>query len=81
MQENVNKTKIHPDTSGTMFNEKFLYKNITASDFCTAALSISAIDRKVIFPKQQSLIGKVDINLSLLDTIYSESIEWYYLVK
>ena len=45
------------------------------------ALEVSVIDKKVIFPKQHALVGKVVIDLNPVLTSKAEICDWYFLVK
>ena len=81
IQENVRKTLVHSDTRTPVFGEIFLFKHVTTSTLQTTQLEISVLDKKVISPKRQSLIGKVFIDLDTLETSSVETKRWYILVK
>ena len=77
----MRKTAILKDKRDPIFSENFQYKNIPNSALQTTTLEVSVIDRKVLFPKHQSLIGKLSIDLKLLEMSNVETIEWYNLGK
>ena len=64
-----------------MFTEIFQYKNVTTSELQKSHLEVSVLDRKVIYPKKQSLIGKVLIDLKILKISNVEETEWYPIIK
>ena len=77
----MRKTAIIKDRKHPIFDEKLQYKNISISAVQTTTLEVSVIDRKVIFPKNQSVIGKCSIELRTLETSNVEKIDWYNLFK
>ena len=77
----MRKTAIFKDKRDPIFSENFQYKNLSNTALQTTNLDVSAIDRKVLFPKHQSLIGKLSINLGILEMSNTEIIDWYILVK
>ena len=71
------------DTRCPIFGDTFHFKNITVPDLSEKTLVVSALDKKVIYPKNQALIGKVTIDLSTVKTVISnvEETDWYLLKK
>ena len=77
----MRKTTTVKDTRDPVFDENVQYKDVAISTIQTKDLEVSIIDRKVIFPKHQSLIGKISISLSTLGVSNVETTDWYILVK
>ena len=82
LQDSVKKTAIIKDTEDPIFtSESFQFKIRSGHTFENNLLEVSVIDKKVIFPKHQSLIGKVMIDLSQAIISKQETNDWYFLVK